>query len=216
VQRPKTVVKWLLASKASVFGIKSLLSRCDGKVLYRLDVLRVRWAGCAHSDARGEGEPLHVIYSHSEVVPFLTHTRYPVGVINVCLVSEHLSSNNERVDNLGYFTTSNQINPMYSVETVLHRFQSVYRLSCVLSRAWLRRLVIGLSPRRPDFDHGSIHVGFMVGKVTLGQVASVASAAGAFITKKKASFWTTGDSFPGWGKRSFFANLQTGCVATHT
>jgi hypothetical protein len=35
---------------------------------------------------------------------------------------------------------------------------------------WLRRLVACLSPRRPGFDPGSVHVGFMVDKVALGQV----------------------------------------------
>jgi hypothetical protein len=35
---------------------------------------------------------------------------------------------------------------------------------------WLRRLVAGLPPRRPGFDPGLIHVGFVVDKVTLGQV----------------------------------------------
>jgi hypothetical protein len=34
---------------------------------------------------------------------------------------------------------------------------------------WLRRLVAGLSPRRPGFDPGSVHVGFVVDKVALGQ-----------------------------------------------
>jgi hypothetical protein len=35
---------------------------------------------------------------------------------------------------------------------------------------WLQRLVAGLSPRRPGFAPGSIHVGFVVDKVALGQV----------------------------------------------
>jgi hypothetical protein len=35
---------------------------------------------------------------------------------------------------------------------------------------WLRRLVDGKSPRSPGFAPGSIHVGFVVGKVALGQV----------------------------------------------
>jgi hypothetical protein len=34
---------------------------------------------------------------------------------------------------------------------------------------WLRRLVAGLWPRRLGFDPGSIHVGFVVDKVALGQ-----------------------------------------------
>jgi hypothetical protein len=42
----------------------------------------------------------------------------------------------------------------------------------VLSNAgfWLRSLVAGLAPRRPRFAPGSIHVGFVVDKVALGQV----------------------------------------------
>jgi hypothetical protein len=32
---------------------------------------------------------------------------------------------------------------------------------------WLMRLVAGLSPRWPGFDPGSVHVGFVVDKVTL-------------------------------------------------
>jgi hypothetical protein len=35
---------------------------------------------------------------------------------------------------------------------------------------WLRRLVAGLPPRRPGFDPRSVHVGFVVDKVALGQV----------------------------------------------
>ena len=35
---------------------------------------------------------------------------------------------------------------------------------------WLRRLVAGLSSRRPGFDPGSVRVGFVVDKVALGQV----------------------------------------------
>jgi hypothetical protein len=35
---------------------------------------------------------------------------------------------------------------------------------------WLRRLVAGLSPRRPGLDPGSVYVRFVVDKVALGQV----------------------------------------------
>jgi hypothetical protein len=35
---------------------------------------------------------------------------------------------------------------------------------------WLRLLAAGLPPRRPGFDPGSVHVGFVMDKVTLGQV----------------------------------------------
>jgi hypothetical protein len=34
---------------------------------------------------------------------------------------------------------------------------------------WLRRLAAGLPPRRPGFDPGPVHVGFVVDKVALGQ-----------------------------------------------
>jgi hypothetical protein len=36
---------------------------------------------------------------------------------------------------------------------------------------WLRSLIAGLSERRPRFAPGSIHVGFVVDKVALGQVS---------------------------------------------
>jgi hypothetical protein len=39
-----------------------------------------------------------------------------------------------------------------------------------LAVPWLRRLVAGLSPWRPEFTPRSIHVGFVVDKVALGQV----------------------------------------------
>jgi hypothetical protein len=35
---------------------------------------------------------------------------------------------------------------------------------------WLRQSVAGFSPRRPGFDPGSVHVGFVVDKVALGQI----------------------------------------------
>jgi hypothetical protein len=35
---------------------------------------------------------------------------------------------------------------------------------------WLRQLAAGLPPRRPGFDPGSAHVGFVVDKLALGQV----------------------------------------------
>jgi hypothetical protein len=40
----------------------------------------------------------------------------------------------------------------------------------MLTVPWLKRLAAGLSPRRPGFDPGSVHVRFVVGKVALGQV----------------------------------------------
>jgi hypothetical protein len=38
--------------------------------------------------------------------------------------------------------------------------------------SWLRRLAACLPTRRPGFDPGSVHVGFVVNKVALGQVFS--------------------------------------------
>jgi hypothetical protein len=89
------------------------------------------------------------------------------------------------------------------IQVFIYSFHSlVFRQVHSLFQAvpWLRRLVAGLSPRRPRFDPGPVHVGFVVDKVALGQVfppvlrfspvdqgcgASVASAAGAFTKKKK-------------------------------
>jgi hypothetical protein len=36
--------------------------------------------------------------------------------------------------------------------------------------SWLRKLVAGLSPRKPGFAPGSVHVGLVVDKVALGQL----------------------------------------------
>jgi hypothetical protein len=41
---------------------------------------------------------------------------------------------------------------------------------------WLRRLAAGLPLRRPGFDPESVHVGFVVDKVALGQVFSPSSS----------------------------------------
>jgi hypothetical protein len=51
-------------------------------------------------------------------------------------------------------------------------FEQLYGGSNCKNRAVprLRRLVADLPPRRPGFDPGSVHVGFVVDKVTLGQV----------------------------------------------
>jgi hypothetical protein len=45
-----------------------------------------------------------------------------------------------------------------------------YINSSVTAVPWLRRLVAGLPPRRRGFDPGSVHVGFVMDKVALGQV----------------------------------------------
>jgi hypothetical protein len=41
---------------------------------------------------------------------------------------------------------------------------------------WLRQLVAGLSPWRPRFAPGSVHVGFVVDKMAFGQVFSPSSS----------------------------------------
>jgi hypothetical protein len=46
---------------------------------------------------------------------------------------------------------------------------------------WLKRLVAGLSPRRPGFAPGSIHVGFVVDKVALGRFSPSTSVSPANI-----------------------------------
>jgi hypothetical protein len=46
----------------------------------------------------------------------------------------------------------------------------IYNYVYKKSMPWLRQLVAGLSPRRPGLDPGSVHVGFVVDKVVLGQV----------------------------------------------
>jgi hypothetical protein len=38
------------------------------------------------------------------------------------------------------------------------------RITSHTSRPWLRRLAVGLLPRRPGFYPGSVHVGFVVDK----------------------------------------------------
>jgi hypothetical protein len=49
----------------------------------------------------------------------------------------------------------------------IHQFKIFSKLRTV---PWLRSLAAGLSPRRPGFAPGSIHVGFVVDKVALAQV----------------------------------------------
>jgi hypothetical protein len=47
--------------------------------------------------------------------------------------------------------------------------QAVSVQLCVSAVPWLRQFVAGLSPRRPEFDPRSVHLGFMVDKLALGQ-----------------------------------------------
>jgi hypothetical protein len=59
----------------------------------------------------------------------------------------------------------------------------IYRYDKCLNEAvpWLRRLVAGLSLRRPGFAPWSIHVGFVVDKVALGRFSPSTSVSPANI-----------------------------------
>jgi hypothetical protein len=52
-------------------------------------------------------------------------------------------------------------------------FLNLTEINFTLQRAvpWARRLVAGLSPRRPREDHSSVHVRFAVERVAMGQVS---------------------------------------------
>jgi hypothetical protein len=79
---------------------------------------------------------------------------------------------------------------------------------------WLRRLAAGLPPRRPGFDPGSVHVGFVVDKVALGQGFPPSSL--AFLCQ----FHSTGAPLLGKGQKIIFIfiiglhNKPHGCSAS--
>jgi hypothetical protein len=60
--------------------------------------------------------------------------------------------------------------PPFTLHANLVRNDTGNRQSCSNAVPWFRRLVPGLSTRRPGFELGSVRVGFVVDKVTLGQV----------------------------------------------
>jgi hypothetical protein len=62
---------------------------------------------------------------------------------------------------------------------VKHTYKNIHRFinpnskrSLHMAAPWLKRLVAGFPYRRPRFEPGSGQVGFVVGKVALGQVFS--------------------------------------------
>jgi hypothetical protein len=57
----------------------------------------------------------------------------------------------------------------------------IFSLEMKVAVPWLKRLVVGLSPRRPGFAPGSIHVGFVVDKVALGRFSPSTSVSPANI-----------------------------------
>ena len=64
--------------------------------------------------------------------------------------------------------------PQYICKSVLARAVKARGerslIAPLMAVPWLRLLVAGLPPRRPGFDPGPVHVGFVVDKVALGQV----------------------------------------------
>jgi hypothetical protein len=80
-------------------------------------------------------------YEHTEQTRTAENGRSPSWIVRWQLTTTH------RKDLAGYET--------------LHGRKAV---------SWLRRLVAGLSPRRPGFNPGSVHVGFVVDKGAPGQV----------------------------------------------
>jgi hypothetical protein len=56
---------------------------------------------------------------------------------------------------------------LHSLLTTYCIYTGIYKRGAV---PWLKRLVAGLSPWRPGFAPGSIHVGFVVDRVALWQV----------------------------------------------
>jgi hypothetical protein len=62
-----------------------------------------------------------------------------------------------------------QINPVHAPKS---HFLKIYFNIIISAVPWPRLLAACLPPRRPGFDPGSVHVGFVVDKVALGQVFS--------------------------------------------
>jgi hypothetical protein len=59
---------------------------------------------------------------------------------------------------------------VYTYNTILQRVRVITAPTTMQAVSWLRRLAAGLPPRKPGFNPGSVHVGFVVDKVALGQV----------------------------------------------
>ena len=77
------------------------------------------------------------------------------------------ASHGENLDHVVRHSYRNQhVNINMSTSTCQH----VNIKGQTLAVPWLRRLVAGLLPRSPGFDAGSVHVGFVVNRVALGQV----------------------------------------------
>jgi hypothetical protein len=88
-------------------------------------------------------------------------------VSTVLIAENHTVWSNFRMNTISYFHSYGSIF-IFSDDTK-DVSDSAPKPQCV-AVSWVRRLVAGLSTRRPVFDSGSVHVGFVVDKVALGQV----------------------------------------------
>jgi hypothetical protein len=70
----------------------------------------------------------------------------------------------------GYFSASWKELKLVFVVVFCCYCEYTHVTGCVGRAMAQARLVAGLSPRRPGFDPGSVHMGFVVDKVALGQV----------------------------------------------
>jgi hypothetical protein len=68
-----------------------------------------------------------------------------------------------------YFTEIHFKTACYSVSGVSPDSDDTVSVTETFAVVWLRRLAAGLSPRRPGFAPGPVHVGFVVEKVALRQ-----------------------------------------------
>jgi hypothetical protein len=81
----------------------------------------------------------------------------------------------ENTTTAGHLHGRNRVTPILKMETIVPPKRRLPKVmldyyTAQLSVPRLRSLVAGLSPRRSGFAPGSIHVGFVVDKVALGQV----------------------------------------------
>jgi hypothetical protein len=67
----------------------------------------------------------------------------------------------------GFSVASQRLSKLRNLFQIIERGDLKLLLVAV---PWLRTLVTGLSPRRPGFAPGAIHMGFVVDKVALGQI----------------------------------------------
>jgi hypothetical protein len=77
----------------------------------------------------------------------------------------------QRVELIGLFLHSNLArlkDVLFEYTDYPEAFYTPHHLRCRSAVPWLRWLVAGLKPRRPEFTPGLYHVGFVLDKVALG------------------------------------------------